>query len=74
MNETTAIIAPAFLLMIVVAGYMFTIFEPYLALRFRSAEVVELLDYHAKDLKLQRIAEWLRVVAGTTIVMYWLAD
>lgn len=56
MLDTAVIIGPAFLLLAVVAGHLLTIFEPYFALR--TAEGIELMEYHYKDLKLRRIAEW----------------
>lgn len=56
MNETLAFSLPVFMLTLVVAGYMLTVFEPYFALN--TAEGKELLDYHRKDPKLRFIAEW----------------
>ncbi len=56
MNETLAICLPAALLLLVASGYLVTVFEPYFAQK--SAEGLELKQYHAKDLKLKLIAQF----------------
>ncbi len=48
--------AAPLLLLLVLAGYYWTVFEPYFA--HRSPEGAELMAYHAKDRKLQIIAEY----------------
>jgi hypothetical protein len=56
MNEMLAISFPAALLLLVVSGYLVTVFEPYFAQK--SAEGLELKQYHAQDLKLKLIAQF----------------
>lgn len=51
-----AIIGPALLLLVVVLGYLATVFEPYFAVT--TKEGIELMRYHAKDEKLRLIAEY----------------
>lgn len=56
MSEELAILLPTILLVLVVGGYLLTVFEPYYALR--TSEGAELLDYHRQDPKLDAIAGW----------------
>jgi hypothetical protein len=56
MNESLAICFPAAILLLVVSGYLVTVFEPYFAQK--SAEGLELKQYHAQDLKLKLIAQF----------------
>jgi len=51
-----AVIGPALLLLVIVLGYLATVFEPYWAVT--TKEGIELLRYHAKDEKLRLIAEY----------------
>lgn len=51
-----AVIGPAILLLFVVLGYLATVFEPYFAVT--TKEGIELLRYHAQDVKLRLIAEY----------------
>ena len=51
-----AVIGPAILLLVVVLGYLATVFEPYFAVT--TKEGIELLRYHAQDVKLRLIAEY----------------
>jgi len=48
--------AAPLLLLLVLAGYYWTVFEPYFA--HRTLEGKELMAYHARDRKLQIIAEY----------------
>ena len=57
MDETLAIFSACTLLMVVVSGYLLTVFEPYYAYKRKSDDAVKLIDYHATDHKLHLIAE-----------------
>ena len=47
---------PPLLLLVIVTGYLATVFEPYFA--WHSKGGAELREYHAQDLKLRLIAQW----------------
>ncbi|MDR3616501.1 MAG: hypothetical protein P4L53_23275 [Candidatus Obscuribacterales bacterium] len=54
--DSIAFWGPPFLLLVVVSGYLATVFEPYWA--YHSKGGLELKEYHAQDLKLRLIAQW----------------
>jgi hypothetical protein len=56
MDFAAAIALPTLLLIVVVAGYWWTVFEPYFAIN--SDEGRELMQYHAADPKLLQTARW----------------
>ncbi len=53
-----SLILSSSLLLLVVTAQLYTVFEPYIAYRRRTADAVELIMYHSQDKKLHIIAEW----------------
>ncbi len=64
MNEALSISLVVMLYLLVVGGYLLTVFEPYLSQN--SAEAEELKQYFAQDLKLHIVARWWAAKLGNS--------